>query len=144
MAFGLGKPSPGQKCPSFLSLDVFLHLILSYHMDTKTLAPITNSQNNFCSGIICKNDFMAFNFPFKIIYARYREYARGLRERRNRFRPSDLAFFSSDSDKNVALIFRKIRCFNIHFNIHTCHQLVFDRRRSSTRCPSGLHKKIDM
>ena len=39
------------------------------------------------------------------------------------------------------LIFRKIRCFNIHFNIHTCHQLVFDLGRSSTRYPSGLHKK---
>ena len=70
-----------------------------------------------------------------------REYARGRRERRNRFRPADVAFFSSESDKNVALIFRKIRCFNIHFNIHTCHQLVFDPRRSSTRSPSGLHKK---
>ena len=54
-----------------------------------------------------------------------REYPRGPRERRNRFRPADVAFFSSESDKNVALIFRKIRCFNIHFNIHTCHQLVF-------------------
>ena len=70
-----------------------------------------------------------------------REYARGRRERRNRFRPADVAFFSSESDKNVALIFRKIRCFNIHFNIHTCHQLVFDPGRSSTRNPSGLHKK---
>ena len=71
----------------------------------------------------------------------YREYARGRRERRNRFRPADVAFFSSESDKNVALIFRKIRCFNIHFNIHTCHQLVFDLGRSSTRYLSGLHKK---
>ena len=71
-----------------------------------------------------------------------REYARGRRERRNRFRPADVAFFSSESDKNVALIFRKIRSFNIHFNIHTCHQLVFDLGRSSTRYPSGLHKKI--
>ena len=70
-----------------------------------------------------------------------REYARGRRERRNRFRPADVAFFSSESDKNVALIFRKIRCLNIHFNIHTCHQLVFDLGRSSTRYPSGLHKK---
>ena len=69
-----------------------------------------------------------------------REYARGRRERRNRFRPADVAFFSSESDKNVALIFRKIRCFNIHFNIHTCHQLVFDLGRGSTRYPSGLHK----
>ena len=50
-------------------------------------------------------------------------------------------FFSSESDKNVALIFRKIRCFNIHFNIHTCHQLVFDLRRSSTCYRSNLHKK---
>ena len=73
--------------------------------------------------------------------SQYREYARGRRERRNRFRPADVAFFSSESDKNVALIFRKIRCFNIHFNIHTCHQLVFDPGRSSTRNPSGLHKK---
>ena len=29
----------------------------------------------------------------------------------------------------------------IHFNIHTCHQLVFDLGRSSTRYLSGLHKK---
>ena len=42
--------------------------------------------------------------------APYREYARGRRERRNRFRPVDVAFFSSESDKNVALIFRKIWC----------------------------------
>ena len=71
-----------------------------------------------------------------------REYARGRRERRNRFRPADVAFFSSESDKYVALIFRKIRCINIHFNIHTCHQLVFDLGQSSTRYPSGLHKKL--
>ena len=70
-----------------------------------------------------------------------RGYGRGRRERRNRFRPADVAFFSSESDKNVALIFRKIRCFNIHFNKHTCHQLVFDLGRSSTRYPSGFHKK---
>ena len=70
-----------------------------------------------------------------------REYARGRRERHSRFTPADVAFFSSESDKNVALIFRKIRCFIIHFNIHTCHQLVFDLGRSSTRYPSGLHKK---
>ena len=70
-----------------------------------------------------------------------REYARGRREGRNRFIPADVAFFSSESDKNVALIFRKIRCFNLHFNIHTCHQLVFDLGQSSTRCPSGLRKK---
>ena len=50
-------------------------------------------------------------------------------------------FFSSESDKNVALIFRKIQCFNIHFNIHTCTQLVFDLGRSSTCYRSGLHKK---
>ena len=80
---------------------------------------------------------------FAKIQVQVREYARGRRERRNRFRPADVAFFSSESDKNVALIFRKIRCFNIHFNIHTCHQLVFDLGRSSTRYPSGLHKKID-
>ena len=70
-----------------------------------------------------------------------REYARGRRERRNRFRSADVAFFSSESDKNVALISRKIRCLNIHFSIHTCHQLVFDLGRSSTRYPAGLHKK---
>ena len=34
-----------------------------------------------------------------------REYARGRRERRNRFRPADVAFFSSESDNNVALNF---------------------------------------
>ena len=28
--------------------------------------------------------------------------------------------------------------FNIHYNIHTCHQLVFDLGRSSTRYPSGF------
>ena len=49
-----------------------------------------------------------------------REYAKGRRERHNRFRPADVAFFSSESDKNGALIFRKIRCLNIHFNIHMC------------------------
>ena len=77
----------------------------------------------------------------KIYETDIREYARGRRERRNRLRPADVAFFSSESDKNVALISRKIRCFNIHFNIHTCHQLVFDLGRSSTRYLSGLHKK---
>ena len=77
----------------------------------------------------------------KTLKQEHREYVRGRRERRNRFRPADVAFFSSESDKNVALIFRKIRCFNIHFNIHTCLQLVFDLGRSSTRYPSGLHKK---
>ena len=41
----------------------------------------------------------------------YREYARG---RRNRFKPAVVAFFSSESNKNVALIFRKMRCSNIH------------------------------
>ena len=79
-----------------------------------------------------------------------REYARGRRERRNRFRPADVAFFSSESDKNVALIFRKIRCFNIHFNIHTCHRLeltsgevqnairlVFTKNRYVLEDPSG-------
>ena len=66
-----------------------------------------------------------------------REYARGRGERRNRFRPADAPLFSSESNKNVALIFRKIRCFNIH----TCHQLVFDLGRSLTRYPSGLYKK---
>ena len=70
-----------------------------------------------------------------------REYARGGHEIRNRFRPAGITFFSSESDKNVALIFRKIRCLNIYFNIHTCHQLKFDLGRSSTRYPSGLHKK---
>ena len=71
----------------------------------------------------------------------HREYTRGRREGRNRFIPADIVFFSSESDKNVALIFRKIQCFYIHFNIHTCHQLVFDLGRSSTCNPSGLHKK---
>ena len=53
------------------------------------------------------------------IYWHHREYARGRRERRNRFRPADVAFFSSESDKNVALIFRKIRCFSIYISIYT-------------------------
>ena len=51
-------------------------------------------------------------------------------------------FFSSESDKNVALIFRKIWCFNIHFNKHTCHQLVFELGQSSTRSRCGLLKKL--
>ena len=81
-------------------------------------------------------DFVENNLEINV-----REYARGRREQRNRFRPADVAFFSLESDKNVALIFRKIRCFNIHFNIHTCHRLVFDLGRSSTGYPSGFHKK---
>ena len=44
------------------------------------------------------------------IKAFHKEYARGQREGRNRFRPADVAFFSSESDKNIALIFRKVRC----------------------------------
>ena len=79
--------------------------------------------------------------PLCIMEMQFREYARGRRERRNPFRPADVAFFSSESDKNVTLIFRKIRCFNKHFNIYTCHQLVFDLGQSSTRYPSGLHIK---
>ena len=39
--------------------------------------------------------------------ANIREYARGRREQRNRFRPADVAFFSSESDKNVALFSAK-------------------------------------
>ena len=78
---------------------------------------------------------------FNLYEINSRDHARGRRERRNRFRPADVTFFSWESDKNVALIFRKIRCFNIHFNIHTCHQLVCDLGRSSTRYPSGLLKK---
>ena len=46
-----------------------------------------------------------------------RDYARGRRERRNRFRPEDVAFFTSESDKNVALIFRKVRYLS--FPIYT-------------------------
>ena len=44
--------------------------------------------------------------------------ARGRRERRNRFRPADVAFFSSESDKNVALIFRKYGV-SIYISIYT-------------------------
>ena len=68
------------------------------------------------------------------------EYARRRRERRYHFRPADVAFCSSVSDKNV-LIFHKVWCFNIHFDIHTCHQLKFDLGQSSTLYPFGLHKK---
>ena len=50
-------------------------------------------------------------------------------------------FSPRKATKKVALTFRKIWCFNIHFIIHTCHQLVFDLGRSSTRYPSGFHKK---
>ena len=57
--------------------------------------------------------------PFINAKNHYREYARGRRERRNHFRPADVAFFSSESDNNVALIFRKIRCFNIYISIYT-------------------------
>ena len=97
-------------------------------------------------GILCKNYWADSHQIFTVcrvqLYALIanviREYARGRRERRNRIRPADVAFFSSESDKNVALIFRKIRCFNIHFKIHTCHQQVFDLGRSSTRYPSDL------
>ena len=45
-----------------------------------------------------------------------REYARGRRERRNRFRPVDVAFFSSESDKNVALIFPQNMVFQYTFH----------------------------
>ena len=44
-----------------------------------------------------------------------REYARGRRERRNRFRPADVAFFSSESDKNVALNFPQNTVFQYTF-----------------------------
>ena len=44
-----------------------------------------------------------------------REYARGQRERRNRFRPADVAFFSSESDKNVALNFPQNTVFQYTF-----------------------------
>ena len=50
-------------------------------------------------------------------------------------------FSPRKATKMSPYIFRKIRCFNIRFSIHTCHQLVFDLGRSSTRYPSGLHKK---
>ena len=42
---------------------------------------------------------------------------RGGRERRNRFRPADVAFLTFESDKNVALIFRKVRYLS--FPIYT-------------------------
>ena len=60
--------------------------------------------------------------PFINAKNHYREYARGRCERRNHFRPADVAFFSSESDNNVALIFRKIRCFNTQYgvSIYTC------------------------
>ena len=46
-----------------------------------------------------------------------RDYARGRHERRNRFRPADVAFFISESYKNVALIFCKARYLS--FPIYT-------------------------
>ena len=49
----------------------------------------------------------------------HREYARGRRERHNCFRPADVAFFSSGSDKNVALIFRKKKYVSIYISIYT-------------------------
>ena len=69
-------------------------------------------------------------------------YPRERRERRKRhyrFRPADVTFFTFESDKNVALIFNKVRYLS--FPIYTCHQLRFDLGQSSTRYPSGLHKK---
>ena len=56
-----------------------------------------------------------------------------------RFRPADIAFFSSESDKNVTLIFCKVQCLS--FSIYTHHHLKFDLRQSSTSYSSGLHKK---
>ena len=119
-----------------------------------TISTKSNLFNNFVLLIMFKIFYVHFYRPMAIymvcytslvvpvtIFTQCREYTRGRRERRNRFRPADVALFSSESDKNVALIFCKVRCFNIHFNIHTCHQLVFDLGRSSTRYPSGLHKK---
>ena len=50
-------------------------------------------------------------------------------------------FSPRKATKMSPLFSAKLRCFNIHFNIHTCHQLVFDLRRSSTGYLSGLHKK---
>ena len=99
-----------------------------------------NNLNQMCHNTVTASDHLFLRFLQNNLI-NFREYARGQRERRNRFTPADVAFFSSKSDKNVALIFRKIRCSIIHFNIHKCHQLVFDLRRSSTCYPSGLHKK---
>ena len=48
--------------------------------------------------------------PHNVVFYQGREYARGRPERRDRFRPDNVAFFSSESDKNFALIFRKVRC----------------------------------
>ena len=48
----------------------------------------------------------------------FRDYARGRRERHNRFRPADVAFFTSESDKNVALIFRKVRYLSFPIYTH--------------------------
>ena len=100
-----------------------------------TPKPTTNQSSNALVPLEGRNN------ECWLIHFQGRAYARGRRERRNRFRPADVAFFSSERDKNVALIFRKIRCFNIHFNIHTCHRLVYDLGRSSTRYASGFHKK---
>ena len=44
-----------------------------------------------------------------------REYARGRREGRNRFRPADVASFSSESDKNVTLNFPQNTVFQYTF-----------------------------
>ena len=46
-----------------------------------------------------------------------RDYARGRREQRNCFRPADVTFITSESDKNVALIFCKV--WYLSFSIYT-------------------------
>ena len=87
--------------------------------------------------------FVAVNIcQFCSMFCMVRDYARGRCERPNRFTPADVAFFTSESDKNVALIFRKVRYLPIS-NIRMCHQPKFDLGRSSTHYLSGLHKKID-
>ena len=47
-----------------------------------------------------------------------RDYARGQREQRNHFRPADVAFFISESNKTVALIFRKVRYLSFPIYTH--------------------------
>ena len=125
---------------------VHFFMLLCCYFSVKCTIHVLHLTMFRCVGDVNKNrkqKMVVYLLLFKATFLDFlnREYARGRRERRNRFTPAEVAIFSSESDKNVALIFRKIRCFIIHFNIHTCHQLVFDLGRSSTRYPSGLHKK---
>ena len=60
-----------------------------------------------------RNGFVAGGIGLKNEIHLNRNYARGQRERRNPFRPANVTFFTSESDKNVALIIRKVRYLSL-------------------------------